>query len=245
MRHCPRDDNVMISQARRTLDAVQTHREALQVSSELTRWFRRAREPEMEWVTPEGVIAALHRAKINPVLMGTHGLAGYRSEPRATQDVDVLVTKKDVFKAVRVLEQEYPYLEVHHGSVVVRMVNPATLKPMIDVMKPTSELMRLVFRHTVRIGKTHRIPQLEMGLVSKFMAMTSPDRRDEKRMVDIGDFIDIVKHNRAALDLEKLEHLAQLGQSGGGDRILRMVADIDAGRRASLIAETGIRDDDE
>lgn len=235
----------MIRQARRTLDAAGVHRQALRISSELTRWFRREREPDMQWVTPEGVIAALHHAKINPVLMGTHGLAGYRSEPRATQDVDVLVTKKDVQKAVRVLEEAYPYLEVYHGSVVVRLVNPATLKPMIDVMKPTSQLMRLVFRHTVRIGKTHRIPQLEMGLVSKFAAMTSPNRRDEKRMVDIGDFIDIVKHNRAALDLEKLEYLAQFGQSGGGKRILRIIADIDAGRRASLIRELEIRDDDD
>jgi hypothetical protein len=80
----------------------------------------------MERVTPEGIIAALNRARINPVLMGTHGLVVYRSEPRATQDVDLLVTKKDVRKAVAVLEREYPYLEVVDTSAVTRMRDPAS-----------------------------------------------------------------------------------------------------------------------
>lgn len=91
----------------------------------------------MEQVTPKGVIAALNRAKINPVLMGTPGLVGYRSEPRATQHADVLVTKKDVRKEVRVLEEEFPYLEVYDDSAVVRFVNLANGKVYIDVMKPT------------------------------------------------------------------------------------------------------------
>ncbi len=188
----------------------------------------------MEQVTPEGVIAALNRAKIIPVLMGMHGLAGYRSEARATQDVDVLVTKKDLRKAVRVLEEEYPYLEVYEGPAVVRLVNPASQKPIIDLMKPSSEMMRLVFRHTIRIGKTHRIPDLEMGLICKFVAMTAPVRREAKRMIDLGDFIDMVEHNRSVIDLEKLKNFAESVQRGGGARILQMVADIDAGRRVSL-----------
>ena len=224
----------MIPQSRRMLDPVREHLEALHTSSELTRWFRRVREPAMEQVTPEGVIAALNRAKIIPVLMGMHGLAGYRSEARATQDVDVLVTKKDVRKAVRVLEAEYPYLEVYEGPAVVRLVNPASQKPIIDVMKPSSEMMRLVFRHTIRIGKTHRIPDLEMGLICKFVAMTAPVRREAKRMIDLGDFIDMVEHNRSVIDLEKLKSFAESVQRGGGARILQMVADIDSGRRISL-----------
>lgn len=224
----------MIPQARRTLDPVQEHLSAMHTSSELTRWFRRVREPAMEQVTPEGVIAALNRAKIIPVLMGMHGLAGYRSEARATQDVDVLVTKKDLRKAVRVLEEEYPYLEVYEGPAVVRLVNPASQKPIIDLMKPSSEMMRLVFRHTIRIGKTHRIPDLEMGLICKFVAMTAPVRREAKRMIDLGDFIDMVEHNRSVIDLEKLKNFAESVQRGGGARILQMVADIDAGRRVSL-----------
>jgi hypothetical protein len=42
----------MTAPARRTLDPVREHLEALQISTELTRWFRREREPAMVGVTP-------------------------------------------------------------------------------------------------------------------------------------------------------------------------------------------------
>jgi hypothetical protein len=224
----------MVRQGRPAKDWVAEHLQALRTSSELTQWFRRVREPEVERVTPEGIIAALNRAGINPVLMGTHGLVGYRSEPRATQDVDLLVTKKDVRKAVAVLEEEYPYLEVLDSSVVTRMRDPVSQKVVIDVIKPASQAMRLVFRHVVKIGKTHRIPELEMALACKFVAMLAPNRREDKRLVDLGDFINVVRNNRTTLDLGKLEHLANLVRPRGGQAILRMVADIDAGRRVRL-----------
>jgi hypothetical protein len=200
----------------------------------LTQWFRRVREPWVEKVTPEGIIAALNRVGINPVLMGTHGLVAYRSEPRATQDVDLLVTKKDVRKAVATLEREYPYLELLDTAIVTRMRDPVSQKVVIDVIKPASQAMKLVFRHTVKIGRTHRIPELEMVLVCKYLAMIAPNRREDKRMVDLGDFINVIENKRSSLDLGKLEHLANLVQPRYGQAILRIVADIDAGRRVRL-----------
>jgi hypothetical protein len=147
--------------------------------------------------------------------------------------VDVLVTKKDVRKAGRILAQEYPYLEVHDSSSVARFVDPVSHKVVIDVLKPSSRLMQAVFRHSVKIGKTHRIPDLEMVLLSKFVAMTAPNRREDKRSVDLGDFINVVNNNRAVLDIAKLQRLASLvGQ--GGSRIVKIVEDIDAGRRVQL-----------
>lgn len=101
----------------------------------------------------------------------------------------------------------------------------------------------MVFRHTVRIVRTHRIPDLEMGLVCKFLAMTSSNRRDTKRILDIADFIDIVEHQRNVPDLESLKGLAELAQRGGGAKIRRMVTDIDAGQSTSLLANVRIRDD--
>lgn len=213
---------------------VRAHREALRVSSELTLWFRRAREPQVLKVTVEGVLATLHKAQINPVLMGAHGLNVYRSETRATQDVDVLIIKKDVRKAVKVLEREYPYLVLADNSAVTRLFDPVTQKPVIDVMKPSSDGMRVVFRHSIRIGETHRIPDLEMAIVCKFWAMTSPNRRQAKQQVDLGDFIDIVETNRDALDLVKLKRIADVTNPRRGNEILRIVEDIDAGRRVRL-----------
>src|ERR1700680_1321779 len=115
---------------------VREHLQALHIGSEVTRWFRKERQPQVLNVTPENVIATLHAAGINPVLMGTHGINVYRDEARATQDVDVLVTKREVRKAIRVLEEAFPYLEIVENSAVARFVDPVSQKVVLDVMKP-------------------------------------------------------------------------------------------------------------
>lgn len=224
----------MVRRAPAKADLVKAHLDALQVSSELTQRFRRIRESHVEKVTVEGIIAALHRKGINPVLMGAHGLVVYRSETRSTQDTDLLVTKRDLRKTVNVLEEVYPYLEVRDLSGVTEFVDPVSQKALIDVIKPVSQLMRLVFRHTVRIGKTHRIPDLEMSLICKLSSIVAPNRRQSKKQVDLGDLIDIVEHNRGKLDLAKLERLGNAVFPKGGDRMLQMVEDIDAGRTIRL-----------
>ena len=159
------------------LDLARQHLLALHIGSEVTKWFRQQREPHVLKVTPERVLDTLSKGGINCVLMGVHGINVYRDEARATQDVDVLVTKREVRKAVRLLEESFPYLEIFENSVVARFLDPLTQKVLIDVMKPSSQAMSLVFRHTVMIGESHRIPDLEMAIVLKFVSMLSPTRR--------------------------------------------------------------------
>ncbi len=220
----------MIQTARSKAAFAREHLQALHIGSEVTRWFRKERESNVLSVTPENVIAALNKAGISYVLMGTHGLNGYRDEARATQDVDVLVVKKDVRKAIRTLEKTFPYLEVVENSAVARFFNPATQKVAIDVMKPSSEGIRLVFRHTIPVGKSHRIPDLEMALISKFLAMTSPNRKPPRRVQDAADFMNMVAHNRKTLDLEKLYRLADKARPHSNAEIARFIDEIDAGR---------------
>jgi hypothetical protein len=210
------------------------HLQALHIGSEITRWFREQREPQVIQVTPENVLAALHRCGVNPVLMGTHGINVYRDQARATRDVDVLVTKKDIRKAVRVLEETFPYLEVIENEAVARFLDPVSQKVVIDIMKPSSAALQAVFRYTVPINETYRIPDLEMAILSKFIAMLASNRRWAKRYLDAGDFINMVEHNRQALDVEKLRRLAEKAQPGGGARIRAIIDDIDAGRRIQL-----------
>lgn len=223
----------MIRQAQ-AAERERLHLQALHIGSKVTRWFRKDREPNVLHVTPERVIAALHQAGINCVLMGTHGINGYRDEARASEDVDVLVTKRDVRKAVRILDETFPYLEIIENAVVARFVNPVTQKVVIDVMKPTSRAIQLVFRHTVPIGETHRIPDLEMALVAKFVAMISPNRKRRKKLLDAADFNSIVDANRKTIDLKKLEGLADKAHPNGGAEILRMIEDIDKDRPLEL-----------
>ncbi len=220
----------MIQTARSRAAFVREHLQALHIGSEVTGWFRKEREPHVLNVTPENVIAALNKAGVSFVLMGTHAINGYRDEARATQDIDVLVVKKDVRKAIRTLDRAFPYLEMVENSAVARFVDPVTQKVVIDVMKPSSEGVRLVFRHSVDVGKSHRIPDLEMAIVSKFLAMTAPNRKQSKRLIDAGDFTNMIEHNRKSLDLEKLRRIGDKVQSHGGSKILKLVEEIDAGR---------------
>jgi hypothetical protein len=224
----------MIQAAQIGADPVRQHLDALRTSSQLTLTFRRMYQREAAMVTPEDVIAVLHQAGVNCVLMGTHGLGGWRSEARATQDVDVLVTKKDVRKAVRALRAAYPDLEVTDTPVVTRFIDPASGRPAIDVMKPTQTVYQVVFRHTIPVGDTHRIPDLEMALASKFAAMVSPNRTRAKKIIDAGDFVDVVTHNRGDLDLQKLKKLGDKVYPNGGAEIIRLIEDIDTGRPIQL-----------
>ncbi len=101
-------------------------------------------------------------------------------------------------------------------------------------MKPTQNVYKLVFRHTVSVGKTHSIPDLEMALAAKFAAMVSPNREPAKKMTDAGDFIDVIRTNRRTLDVKKLKRLADIIYPDGGTEILEMIENIDAGRTISV-----------
>jgi hypothetical protein len=145
------------------------------------------------------------------------------------------VTKRDVRKAVRALDEAFPYLEVVENAVVARFLDPVSQKVVLaTMMKPTSRATHAVFRNSVAIGDTHRLPTLEMAVVSKYVAFTAPMRRQAKKYVDLGDFVNIVEGNRAALDLKKLKRLGDIAQPGGGTRILELIEDIDAGRTINL-----------
>jgi hypothetical protein len=213
---------------------MRTHREALHTSSRLTSYFRETHQPMAVDVKPERVIEVLHNAGIKPVLMGTHALNTYRDEPRATQDVDVLVRKRDVRKAIRVLHEAFPKLVINDTPVVTRFVDPKTEKVVLDVMKPSQTVFQVIFRHTVDVAQTHSIPDLEMALASKFAAMVSPHRRRDKKMLDGADFINVVLNNRKNIDVAKLARLAEKVYRGGSKEIVEMIRTIDAGGMLEL-----------
>src|SRR5947209_12065846 len=77
---------------------------------------------QMSYVIPlPDVIRVLNSAKISYVLVGAHGLASWRGKPRATEDVDVVVSARQIKKAVQALIKAFPKLEAVNLSVVVRL----------------------------------------------------------------------------------------------------------------------------
>src|SRR5262245_7433510 len=207
-----------------------TQRRALQASTALSDLYVR------NMITPDEVIGVLNRAKISFVLVGLHGLAGWLKEPRATQDVDVIVALKQVKKAVKLLLEVFPSLQADDQEVVVRLRDKTTGDVHIDVMKPIQPPHRDIFKNTVEAGSKrlpYRVPSLEMALVLKFAPMISLTRADKDKYQDAHDFILLVEKN-LDLDLEKLEKLGELVYNGGGKEILEQVRRVRAGEKLRL-----------
>jgi hypothetical protein len=192
-------------------------------------------------LTPETVIDILNAAKVKFVLMGNYGLTGWRSQERATEDVDVMVKAQDHAKAVAAVTKAFPQLVMADQLVVTRFADPATGKTILDLMRPLEPLQQQVFKYSKRVGKTHRVPDLEMGLASKFAAIVSPHRASDKRLLDGADIDNIVKHNLTKIDQRKLYRLAELVYQGGGADILKCIDDIRAGEVLDVraLAEKG------
>jgi hypothetical protein len=220
----------MIQLTRTNADLVRAHLDALHTGSGLTTDFRETQQPMAADVKPRQVIEVLRQAGIKPVLMGAYGFNVYRDQARATEYVDVLVRKKDIRKAIRVLHEAFAHLTLNDTPVVTRFIDPATGKAVLDVMKPTQKVFRMFFRHTVPIGDTHSIPTLEMALISKFAAITSPYRERLRKMQDATDFAVMTDHNKDKIDLRKLQRLAEYVYPGGTKEIKQLVEDILAGR---------------
>jgi hypothetical protein len=211
--------------------AVQTiHEKGLWKSSLLTSY--QVDKP----LRPLDVIRALNKAKIHFVLVGAYGLAGWRQEARATEDVDVVVAARQIKKAVTVLLDAFPHLEAVDHPVVVRLRERDEKDVAIDVMKPVQPPYRQVFKHTHTVkaeGQTYRVPTLEMAIVMKFSAMTSLYRADKDKYVDAHDFILLVEKN-PNFEKAKLAQLGSLIYEDGGKDVVEMARKVLAGEKLNL-----------
>ncbi len=211
------------------------HEQRLRRSAEIAR-FQMEVQMEKRFLSPLDVIRVLNREKISFVLVGAYGLAGWRTQARATEDVDVVVAARQVAKAVRALTKAFPFLEADDAEVVVRLRDKDTKQVAIDVMKPLQPPYHVIFKHTKKVTaakETYRVPTLEMALACKFAPMISLMRVDEKKLIDAADFIDIVKKN-ADIDLESLQKLGDLVYNGGGAEIVELVRKVRAGEKLDL-----------
>jgi hypothetical protein len=210
------------------------HKEALETSSYLTTLYRRMYRPMAAKITPRMVIKILQQAGVKCLLMGAHGIGGWKDKARSTDDIDLLVPQKQHGKAVKAIQEAYPDLAVADLPVVTRFSDKETGKEVIDLMKPVQDLFKVAFKYSIPVGKTHRVPDLEMALVAKFAAMVSPYRRPLKKHQDAADFMDMVEHNLNEIDFKKLQRLADKVYKGGAKEIGQLIEDIKAGRTLQI-----------
>jgi len=208
------------------------HAYAIRKSTWLTSEFRRQhREGAMD-ITPQDVIDALVVGGVkNWVLMGLHGYVGYMPNPRATQDVDVMVPYGSRAKAKKAILTRWPNLVVRELSQVTRFADAADVddqgqaKQVIDLMHPWSPFQELILKEYVIVEpKTkHRLPALEAALVSKYAAIIFPYRAHDDKEQDAVDFRRLVKANRDRIREADLRRLADLVWEKGAEDICRFV----------------------
>lgn len=187
-------------------------------------------------ILPPDVIRVLNKEKVSFVLVGAYGLVGWRKEARATEDVNIVVSARQIKKAVRVLLTAFPNLEAVDLPVVTRLRERGTENVLIDVMKPVQQPYVEVFKHTKRVtsgGQSYLVPSLEMALMMKFSSMTSVNRAVEDKYQDAHDFILMAKGNP---DFNK-DNLAELGRllyADAGKDVLEMTRKALAGETLNL-----------
>ncbi|MCH8839916.1 MAG: hypothetical protein IH831_04430 [Planctomycetes bacterium] len=208
------------------------HAYAIRTSTRLTSYFRRHYRKGAMDITPQDVIDVLNLSGVkNWVLMGLHGYMGYMPEPRATQDVDVMVPYSERKRAKQAIAERWPELAVRELSQVVRFMDPSDLdhegnpKPVVDLMHPWSPFQELILKEYVIVddGTQHRLPTVEAALVSKYAAMLSSYRDREKKEFDAGDFRRLARANHDRVRTDDLRRLAGLVWEGGADEISRFI----------------------
>jgi hypothetical protein len=208
------------------------HAYAVRKSSRLTSDFRRVHRTGAMDITPQDVVDALEAGGVkNWVLMGLHGYVGYMPDPRATQDVDVMVPYSERGRAKKAIADRWPMLQVRELSQVTRFMDPADLdadgkpKPVVDIMHPWASFQEVILKEFVVVEpKTkHRIPMVEAALVSKFASMLSPYRDRDKKEQDAVDFRRIVRANHDRLRMDELRRLAGMVWEGGASDVDRFL----------------------
>lgn len=209
------------------------HAAALEASRALCRSYATMYPNAGFMADPLLVIKLLQDAGVRFVLLGAHGIGGWLQQARATRDVDVVVRKSDHKKAIRAISEGFPELVVDKHELLTRFLDPSSGEPIVDLMRPI-DLYEHAFDNCIATELGYLVPNLEMAIASKFRALVSRNRPEEKLHLDASDLIQMVKRNHAQVDRDRLRRLGESIFAKGGEQLLKMVDDVIAGRRLRI-----------
>lgn len=118
---------------------------------------------------------------IDHIIIGAHALGEITSEPRATQDVDVIVKDEDYDRTIELLLANYPYLHAEGNRIKDQDGNV-----LVDILTNKHPIYKAV------MSRGGRIPEPETVLVMKFLSGVSSLRRKDKKLQDKADFFNVV-----------------------------------------------------
>ncbi len=208
------------------------HASGFRIASNIVHHYRATHRPTSMFITPDELIDTIVEAGVDRwVLMGLYGYVGYLPQPRATQDVDVLIDNDQIDNALAAVLQRWPALVPESGPIVIRLRDPGEIaidgetKVVIDLMRPTDSLYEAILdQHHIHDPETgHCLPIIEAALAAKYSAIVSPYRLFERKQQDAVDFRSIVKGNPTRINRDLAHHLAELIFPGGGEEILEFI----------------------
>lgn len=179
--------------------------------------------------TIKRIVSVLDRLGIRWCLIGAHAIGEY-TEPRATEDVDLLVDDRRMPKLLTALHAEL-------GDLDVDDIGPAVRLRAVDVdlvRASSNEVFRRSLSDTVDVDGW-RFPRRESLLVMKFMAATSPFRGLDRRRQDMVDLITLYRSiDPDDVDRDHVATLAATIYSGADSELLGLLDKIDADEPISI-----------
>ena len=200
-----------------------------------------SRQAVADAVSPQEIVLILSKIGAKHVLVGGHMLSFYTGSPRATVDVDVIVSTAHVKKAVDAISAAYPQFDERDLVYNVRFSSRAHGRgenaERIDIVRSNTPLFdKIIKSHSVAVkseGRTVHLPTVEAAIALKFAAAVSPNRGDEKRPQDRTDLMLIISRNRN-LNHGVLNELGDLAYPGGGEELVTLVSGIQGGKPVSI-----------
>lgn len=134
------------------------------------------------------ISSLLFTNNIDHVIIGAHALGEITSEPRATQDVDVVVSDEDYDRAMNLILNTYP--GTHNDDNRIKDKSGDVLVNILTDKHP-------IYKMVMRYGKITP----EIMLVMKFLSSKSPLRRKDKKIQDKADFFNVA--GRVDIDIDR------------------------------------------
>ena len=153
-----------------------------------------------DWQTAGGaddvmrMVDALERAELSWCAIGGIAVNHWAKEPMVTRDVDFVVTTLEVERAVQVLSEAGFSAQRYEWSVNF------TGKSSVSLQLSTEDFYREFPARSVAAdvhGILMRVASLEDTLAGKIKALSDSQRRQSKRIKDLGDIVRLVESHPA------------------------------------------------
>jgi hypothetical protein len=165
---------------------------------------------------------------------------GYHSRPRATVDVDMLISARHGERIARALEQRGYVVATHPGMLSVYPPGgaPGKDEAIADLIEreanPTLRAAERASEEAVVLGHPVRLVQRGALVALKFHAAVSPTRRIGDRYIHVGDLERILRTRFEPADEALALEIAETMYPGARADLARMIDDLRNNRPVKL-----------